>query len=208
MRRRQREDQIRAYTTPKIRYNYRKLSWDDYISNRYNGYRTERSSIIPVTRIGEEIHWLLGSFWDFPKEILSDFGGNCRTWEPPAKKGQPRPRDQERNRQAPLSCSTIELWEESKGLLVKPVLKALGSLPNNDIYIYEGLDGRKKERVIFMLLFINYDEISNIPYEFETIKDNRFERLGPLDFYKEEDLLRGKYLTSRNLTDFINFLKR
>ena len=104
---------VEDYTIPVTKYDYRRLSWDDYMSNKYNGYRTARSSIIPIVwpNDNDETYWLLGSFWDYPKEILSDFGGDCRMWDPPAIKGQGVPKSQERNRQAPFGCVMIELFD-------------------------------------------------------------------------------------------------
>ena len=201
-----RQQRIKKYTEPKIRYRYRRMSWDNYISDEYTGYRTVRSSIIPVTTINGETYWLLGSFWDFPKEILTDIGGACKMWEPKAIKGQPPPRKQERNRKSNFGCAIIELYEESKGLLVKPVLKFLGSLDNDDIYIYEGIDYKQKERVIFIFVPLDYNEIRFIPEQFISLPDPIYEKLGPIDFYAEEDILAKRYYTSRNLTDFVNFL--
>ena len=194
------------YIKPKTRYRYSRMRWSDYITGRYNGYRTTRSSIIPVTTINNKTYWLLGSFWDFPRDILTDFGGDCNQWFPPAEKGKPRPRDQERNRQAPFGCAMIELHEESKGLLDKLVLKSLGSLDNKDIYIYEGIDNRKRERVIFTFVPLKYENIKNIPNEFERLPNPSNERFGPIDFYLEEDILDKRVTTSRNLTDFVDYL--
>lgn len=203
-----RQRRIKKYTTPKVRYRYRRMSWDDYISDEYHGYRTIRSSIIPVTTINDETYWLLGSFWDFPREILTDVGGACRMWDPKAPKGSPPPRDQERNRKSNFGCVIIELQEESKGLLVKPVLRSLGSLDNEDIYIYEGLDDRNKERVIFIFVPLEYGDIWNVPDKFLQLPDSIYEKLGPIDFYKEQDVLDRKVLTSKNLTDFVDYLIR
>ena len=198
---------VEDYTIPITKYKYRKLSWDDYMSNRYNGYRTVRSSIIPVTYSEEKNLWLLGSFHDYPKDILADFGGSCVMWEPPARKGESVSR-QEKNRQSPFGCVMIEIYEESKGLLVKPILKALGSFQNKFINIWEGLDYKRKERVIFTFVPVNYDELLGIPYKFSKLSDNSYEKLGPLDFYSEDDIFNRKWKLTRNLSDFVDFLNK
>ena len=45
------------YTEPKIKYKYRRMAWGEYISDDYTGYRTIRSSIIPVTTIKDKTYW-------------------------------------------------------------------------------------------------------------------------------------------------------
>ncbi len=195
------------YTEPKIKYKYRRMNWGEYISDDYKGYRTIRSSIIPVTTIKDKTYWLLGSFWDFPKEILTDMGGMCKMWDPKGIKGQRPPKDQEKNRKSNFGCAIIELHEESKGLLVKPVLRSLGSLDNKDIYIFEGIDYNAKERVIFIFAPLKYDEIKDFPEIFLELEDSIYEKLGPIDFYLEQDILDKQVKTSRNLTDFVNYIR-
>ena len=195
-----------GYTTPKVRYRYELTNWNDYMANKYDGYRNIRSSFIPVTTINDETYWLLGSFWDYPNDILADFGGSCKMWEPPAIKGKPVPKSQERNRQAPFGCAMIELHEESKGLLDQPILRSLGILDKNGFQIYQGKDDRRKEKVYFMFIPLNYEEVKDIPTIFETLPNPETEKFGPLGFYKETDILQNKFRPTRNLQDFINFL--
>ncbi len=194
------------YTNPKTEYKYHMVPWEAFLDSTYTGYKSIRSSFIPYIHINGERHWVLGSFHDYPRDILMDFGGSCIHWDPPRKyvqKGQ----KQMRNYQHQFGCAMLELNEESKGLLVQPVLRSLGTAKP---IVYRGTDEKKREYVWFVMVPLVYEEIKNIGSEFEKapyVTDD--EEFGPVDFYKESEFLdgTGNFRTTRNLTDFIRFLK-
>ena len=188
------------YVIPRVRYDYQQSNWKNYMSNEYDGYRTIRSSFIPYILYKDQKYWILGSFHDFPKDILMDFGGSCKLFDPPTG------RKQKIDYQHRFGCAILELNEESKGLLVRPVLKSLG-LVNPDIY--RGLDRTKKEDVWFVLVELDPKDIIDLSERFERApKVLKGEELGPLDFYSEQEIIDKKYRTSRNLTDFVDSLRR
>lgn len=187
---------IKRYTQPKKRFKYNRISWDSYIRDEYDGYQTERSSFIPVTRINYQTYWLLGSFHDYPKEICMDFGGSCLL-----RQGK------ERNRQSPFGCAISELHEESKGLLTQNILKNIGILKKDSFHIYVGKDSLSKIKVFFFFIPFDYNETKNLINTFNTTPDVK-EKLGPMDIYLEKDILNQKCLTTNYLTDFVNFLKK
>ena len=78
---------------------------------------------------------------------------------------------------------------------------------NPNTTTYRGVNENNKEYVWFVMVPLPYELVNDIPEEFETSPYVlKGEELGPLDFYREEDILNKKYRTSRNLTDFINYL--
>ena len=175
-----------------------------FMDNTYDIYKTVRSSFIPYVTINNERYWVLGSFHDFPKDILMDFGGTCIIWDPP-KKLLSRGQQQKSHYQHQFGCAILELQEESKGLLVKPVLKSLGTQP---IDVFLGTNDFHKEYVWFVMVPLDYQEVKNIVNIFDkTVDVNKAEKLGPMGIYKESDILNKKFRTSRNLTDFVNYLK-
>src|SRR5680860_487002 len=101
------------YTIPRVRYRYERVSWEIFLDNTYDTYKTVRSSFIPYTVINDEYYWLLGSFFDYPRDILADFGGSCIVFDPPVKYLQKGAR-QMRNYQHAFGCAMLELNEESK----------------------------------------------------------------------------------------------
>ena len=195
---RQRADKIVKYTVPKSnkKFSYRRISWDKYMRNEYDGFFSVRSSIIPLTTIDDKLYWLLGSFHDYPRYILADFGGGCVINQ-----------GRERSRQSPFSCAITEVHEESKGLLTQPILKMIGSLNSDDFQIYEGKNYNTKEKLYFFFIPLFYNDIAEIPNIFNNSPDIK-EKLGPLDFYLESDIYDKKYLTTYNLTNFIDYLKK
>jgi len=193
------------YTIPKTIYNYQIVPWEAFLDNTYTGYKSVRSSFIPYVNILNERFWLLGSFHDFPRDILMDFGGSCVLWDPPKEFAQGR--YQSKNYQHQFGCAFLELNEESKGLLVQPVLKSLGT---SKPVVYRGTDDKTKEHVWFVMVELEYESVKNITRDFDAAPYVlKGEELGPLDFYKEVELLdiKSKYRTARNLTDFINYLR-
>ena len=137
-----------------------------------------------------------------------DFGGSCILFDPP-KKYLKKGENQLRHYQHQFGCAMLELNEESKGLLVKPVLKSLGMNDTSKISIYRGSDNSKREYVWFVMVPLDINEVKSIINEFDyapyVLKG---EKLGPLGLYKESDMLKGNHRTSRNLTDFIGYLKQ
>lgn len=194
------------YTRPKTEYKYEIVPWEAYLDNTYTGYKSVRSSFIPYVMIDNEKYWLLGSFHDFPRDILMDFGGSCILWDPPKQYAQGR--SQMRNYQHQFGCAMLELNEESKGLLVQPVLRSLGTVKPT---VYRGTDERKKEYVWFVMVPLPYEAVGGIPGLFvDAPYVLQGEKLGPLDFYKESDVINpdSKYRTARNLTDFVSYLRK
>lgn len=191
------------YTYPDVNYDYKIVPWEAFMDNKYTGYTTIRSSFIPYTIINGENYWLLGSFVDFPNDILADFGGSCIVWDPPRQYAQGK--HQHRNYQHQFGCAMLELNEESKRLLVQPVLKSLGT---NKPTVYLGYDNKNKTHVWFVKVFLPYEEIQNIPNDFVNTPLVINEKLGPLAFYKESDILNKKHRTSKNLTDFVDYLRK
>ena len=183
---------IKLYTSPKKNFDYQMISWDQYIRNEIDGYMV-RSSIIPVTSIRGRTYWLLGSFHDYPREIVADFGGNCFIKEGSAAT------------ETPFGCAIRELNEESKGLLTQVILKNIGLLDSKSFHIYLGKF--RKQRVVFFFVPFVMGEVENIIKQFNEMPDID-EKLGPLDLYLEMDIFDQKYLTSNYLTDFVNFLKK
>lgn len=183
------------YTIPKIRYEYDEVSLETFMGNKYDGFITVRSSIIPYVIVNDEIYWILGSFHDYPRDILMDFGGRCLISSQHERK----------NYQHQFGCAMLELNEESKGLLVKPVLASMGT---NEIFIYRGRDNYHKEYVWFVMVQLDYDEVKPLVDRFEsTLYVHEGEKLGPLGFYKESDIISNNHRTSSNLTDFINYYR-
>lgn len=194
------------YTIPKVRYKYEPVQWEVFLDNTYDTYKTVRSSFVPYVNINDQRYWLLGSFHDFPKDILMDFGGSCVLFDPPRQYLGPNQR-QMRNYQHQFGCAMLELNEESKGLLVKPVLKSLGT--SDGIGVYRGSDDIKKEYVWFVMVPLDHSEVQNIINQFEgapyVLKG---EKLGPISLYRETDVLNKNHRTSKNLTDFIDYLNK
>ena len=195
------------HTSPKTRYFYEEVSWEEFLDNRYTGNYTIRSSFIPYFLGPDGMkYWVLGSFSDYPRDILMDFGGTCITYVPPlSKKERARGDYQESHYQHQFGCALTELNEESKGLLVKPVLRSLGV--GNGVQVYRGK--YRDEYVWFVMVPVNYNEMVNIVNVFvNTPNVLTKEKLGPLGFYAEMDIINKKHRTSRNLTDFVNYLRR
>ena len=185
----------KKYTKPKINYKYEQVSWEMFM-NDTGDYKTVRSSFIPYIKSFGEDYWILGSFHDH-RDILTDFGGSCILFG--SFKGIQR-----RNYQHAFGCAMLELNEESKGLLVKPVLASLGL---NEIAIYRGIDELRKEYVWFVMVPLNYHVAKIAVDSFEVTPNISNELLGPINFYRYNDIINKKYRTSRNLTDFVNYLR-
>lgn len=197
----EKQRKIESYTIPKKTYNYSNATWDDYISNKWDGYRTIRSSIIPITVIDGKTYWILGSFHDYPRYILTDFGGNCVLQE-----------GKETNRQTAFGCAILEVHEESKGLLTQMILRNIGLIEKQTMEIYIGKINNSRrgqdDKVYFFFVPVNYEEIKQVIETFNSTSDIS-EKFGPLDFYEEEVLLsktEKQFLTSFNLTDLIKHL--
>ena len=192
------------HTIPKTRYKYERVPFETFMANKYDGYKTIRSSFIPYTYTETDKYWFLGSFSDFPKDILTDFGGTCIIYDPPKKKlssGQ----KQKLNYQHQFGCAMLELNEESKGLLVQPVLESLGI--GEGVEIYRGRNDYSKEYVWFVLVPLHFRDVLDVVENFDHVPlVLKKEKLGPLGLYREIDLLEKRYRTSKNLTDFIDYL--
>ena len=193
--------QIRWYTDPYFSntnniYWYKEIK-PETINNSIDSYeKLVRSSFIPYIRINNKKYWLLGSFVDFP-EIKVDFGGKCHIKEDP------------------INCAIRELKEETFGVLVDPINKAL---KDNRATIFKGFNENnryKDRRVIFILVDMTnrLDELDKIQSDiYNLTPKNNKEKFGSLGFYSERDIYKGKdsntgeqIYTSYALTDFINF---
>ena len=93
------------FTVPKVKYEYKIVPWEVFLDNTYTGYKSVRSSFIPYVFINNEKYWLLGSFHDFPKDILMDFGGSCILWDPPRQYAQGK--HQEKHYQHQFGCAML-----------------------------------------------------------------------------------------------------
>jgi len=176
---------------PSVYFKYREVTYSEYCKNDKE-YKLIRSSIIPIVEIDGEQYWMLGSFHDYKNTedpILTDFAGSCEKKD--MKNGCP-----------PLNCALRELREESKGLLNDIILNSIQNQKN--IAIFEGVS-KKMEKLYFMFVSLNYDDVKNIPMKFSQTEIT-YEKLGPISFYKQKDIKKYKYRTAKNLTDFIEYL--
>lgn len=157
-----------------------------------NQKKLTRSSFIPVVNINGKQYWMLGSFHDYSNTktpILMDFGGSCNEFED--MKGCP-----------PLACAFRELEEESKGLLPQ----IIDNIKNLQKVVF--IQGETKDEIIyFIFVFLEYNDVKHIPRIFLDIKNPKYEKLGPIDFYDKDKLFNREYRTSKNLTDLITFYK-
>ena len=193
--------QIRWYTDPTFagganKYRYERINNIANINDAIS--KSEwlvRSSYIPYIVIDGTKYWLLGSFFDFP-EIKVDFGGKCERGE------------------GPIPCASRELQEETRGVLNEPVRRALADGRGT---IYKGYnlarsDKNRNKRVIFIMVDMTdyLEDLDEIQKEIEQSERITNEKFGPLDFYREPDVLRGmdtrknnnRIYTSLALTDF------
>lgn len=177
---------------PKERLDYKIVGWQEYCS----GKNVIRSSFIPVVKINGVNHWLLGSFHDYEKTnnpILSDFGGTCEA------------KDKKTNCTA-FNCALRELNEESEGGLSKIVDE---SIINGNMVIYQATL-RNNYKIYFTFVELDYDSVKDFLEYFKTIKNVKTigeEKFGKIELYNQKDIKGGKYRTSKNLTDFLDFLQ-
>ena len=183
------------WTLPKTKFAYREVTIEQMCAPD-EGYRLVRSSIIPLVDIRGEKYWMLGSFHDYDgigNPILTDFAGTCENID--------------RNKKCPATaCAIRELSEESKGLLLTPILK---SMRNKDkVAIFEGRNGILKEKIYFIFVSVEYEDVWNIPKHFaRTNRLDGKEKLGPIDFYPQSEIKEFTFRTAKNITDFIHFLR-
>ena len=183
------------WTLPKTKFAYKEVTMEQ-MCEPDEEYRLVRSSIIPLVDIRGEKHWMLGSFHDYTgngNPILTDFAGTCENID--------------RTKKCPATaCAIRELSEESKGLLLTPILI---SMRNKDkVAIFEGRNGMLKEKIYFIFVSVEYEDVWNIPKHFEST--NRLdgkEKLGPIDFYPQSEIKKFTFRTAKNITDFIYFLR-
>lgn len=202
-------DNLINWMIPVEEFQYREISPETLLYNqeRNSRIKTWRAGIIPVVKIGGEQHWLLGSFWEnfSAGRILTDLGGKCK--------------NQGNNKESPLSCALRETREETKGLLNPVIEKAIynSQEKKGNYTIFEGYNKKRNQNIYFYFVFVDYEDVKDIPYQFSQIyelpikdKNGKFqkgeERLGPLGFYKQSDILNRKERTARNLTDFVSYL--
>ena len=203
-------ENLTTWMIPSEYYEYKEVN-QNFAKSNYENYRVGRSGIIPVVRIDKNNLWLLGSFWENFKEgrILTDFGGKCENITNKDKrysKTKDKGKEKEKeviNAESPLECALREMREETKGLLNKPIENAI---QKGTYTIFEGSNGEKQRRIYFYFVFIDYEDVKDIPDLFLTTPKTVSERLGPLNFYKQSDILSRRYRTARNLTDFVSFL--
>ncbi len=177
---------------PKTRFAYREVTRAQMCVP--DEYKLIRASIIPIVDFRGEKCWLLGSFHDYEKTdnpILTDFGGTCE--------------ESDRRKPCPATyCALRELQEESKGLLMGPILDSMKD--KNKMAIFEGKNDYK-EKLYFIFVSVNYETIKHIPQQFmHTDRLDGKEKFGPINFYAQFDIKKYSFRTAKNLTDFINFL--
>jgi hypothetical protein len=186
---------------PSKNYTYREINMTEYCDvksdiNKKNGEKLVRSSIIPIVKKDGENYWMLGSFHDYENSgdpILSDFAGSCEKI------------DMKDNCPA-LHCALRELKEESKGLLNEIIQNAISADPKN-IAIFEGIF--QNEKIFFMFVSLNYNDIKDIPslfLETDRMDHDKKNKLGLINFYRQNDIKKYLYRTAKNLTDFISYL--
>lgn len=180
------------------KYNEIKITEDNFSDycNTDPKYKLIRSSIIPIVKIDGENYWMMGSFHDYENTnnpILTDFAGSCE------KKDL-------KNICPALHCAFRELSEETKGLLDEIIQKAMSEVKN--VACFQGVNEKKKEKLFFMFVSLDYDTVKDIPDLFlKTDRlDHNGENLGKIGFYKQTDIKKYKYRTAKNLTDFIGYL--
>ena len=177
-------------------------SFDDFIMPDPKKNITTRSGCIPYTIMEHEAYWLLGSFPDDQK-TLTDFGGSCGVLgsvEPTLRK-PPRV-----NYQLPLGCVLQEIAEESRLLLVRPILKSLGT---REPIVYLGKKGHYsniKSQIWMLFVYIEPEEASDFILNFEPEVPDADEKFGPVNLYRAQDVIDGKYKVSPNIEEFRLFL--
>lgn len=195
---------------PSTSYQYTEINLND-LDNITPNYKIARSSFIPVTKmpqisevskmsqmsqmpqvtqnpeINNHYYWLLGSFVDYPNEILSDFGGTF-----------------EKKDCDFLQCALRELKEETHDLLNPYILQSYKN-PKN-VAVFKGVNHLKKLQIFFIFVYIPYTKIEHIPNEFKILNKSSSkskEQFGELNFYRQTDIHNFKYKLSKNLTDLI-----
>lgn len=190
---------------PKVNYKYREVSPQEVENSlEQNNIYLARSSIIPVIKIHDQNFWFLGSFREYFKgeRILSDFGGTCKY-----VKYLRHEEDNKKSSESPLKCALRETREETKGLLNDSIENAI---EKGNYTIFEGKGkekGSTREHVIyFYVVFVDYRDIKDLPTKYLKAKKLVKEKLGPLGFYLQANILNRVHRTARNLTDFVSFL--
>lgn len=183
------------WTLPKTKFAYREVTMEQ-MCELDEEYRLVRSSIIPFVIVRGEKQWILGSFHDYERTgnpILTDFAGTCENID-------------RKDKCPPMHCALRELIEESKGLLVNPVLKSLNN--RDKIAIFEGRNDFLKEKIYFIFVDVEYEEVWNVPEYFaRTDRLDGREKLGPIHFYPQSEIKKFTFRTAKNITDFIYFLR-
>lgn len=207
--------QIKWYTDPDFAGSIQrngKIKNNHFIYNRIDpntlnnytasGGRVRRASYIPFIKVEQHRYWLLGSFHDIP-EIKVDFGGQCKP------------------RESPGSCANRELDEETKGVYLEPIQRAIRE---GRTIVFRGTSSgvnNISEHVIFILADMTNDlgDLDMMQYKNQLQEkvdaSNRVssEIYGPLAFYREDLLMKGvdsnngqRIYTAFSLTDFNRYL--
>jgi len=176
---------------PQDNYKYKEVPWNEYCNDK----NLFRSGVIPIVKINGLNYWLLANFHDYEgtdNPILSDFGGRCE--------------DRDRNGICPAAdCMLRELHEESKSLLTQKVKK---SMEQGNLAILKGENYYRREpNIYFVFVELDYEKVKNINEEFKA-KPWPKENFGSLGFYRQKDVKSGKYRTSKNLTDLLDYMER
>ncbi len=187
------------WTLPSISYDYSEVSLESVIKMKSSENIIYRSSFIPVTIINGEYYWLLGSFHDYPDNILSDFGGKYEKYDKNI-----------------IECASRELNEESLGVLSSYVSDAIKN-PKN-LAIFKGTNEKTKTELYFTFVYIAYKNIKDVPKNFEIKQKRKIEedkhekksseKFGNMNFYKQSDIHNFNYMLSKNLTDLILFFNK
>lgn len=195
---------MKTVTTKKyIRlWNWELSNFNEFIHRDFKNNITIRAGCIPYTIIDDKNYWLMGSFVD--KEVLTDFGGNCEL----AFSQNPLNRKlNDKNFQIPLGCILNEIDEESKGLLLKPILN---SLANIEPIVYRGRKTytRNHSEIWMMFVYLTPAVVLDFIKKFPRTQALTDELFGPIALYSDEDIISGQYDVSPNLQDFIHFLNK
>lgn len=180
---------------PQDNYKYNEVSWDTYCKDK----NVLRSGVIPIVKIDGLNYWLLGNFHDYEETdmpILSDFGGRCE--EKDVKGICPA-----------ADCMLRELHEETKGLLSYKVKE---SMEQGNLAVLKGTNYYRGPNVYFVFVELDYEDVRNISEEFKKkpweSESGKTENFGSLGFYRQKDVKSGRYRTSKNLTDLLDYMYR
>jgi len=72
--------------------------------------------------------------------------------------------------------------------------------------IYQGKN-YKGTKIYFTFVELEYDDVKDVIEKFKIVPLEGKEIFGNLNLYDQRDVKSGKYRTSKNLTDFLHYLR-